>query len=83
MPETYSSNEHFARNAWIALGIGVAVVDYIAPPNQTMSEGIDRALEQHPVLTTLAVGAVALHLLNVLPPAIDPLHQIARVVRHE
>ena len=73
--------DNFARNAWIALAAGITAIDYYAPPNQTLSEGCDRALERHPILTTLAVGTVALHLLNVLPPQIDPIHQLANHFR--
>lgn len=72
-----------ARNGWIVLGLGVVAYDYLAPPHQTLSEGVDKALEKHPVLTTIAIGAVALHLLNVLPPQYDPIHRIAEVVRHD
>lgn len=63
--------------AWLALGWGVAVYDYAAPEGQMLSEGVDRALEKHPLLTVAAVGTVALHLLNVLPERIDPLHQLS------
>jgi hypothetical protein len=72
-----------SSKAWMALGVGVAAYDYLAPQGETMSEWVDSALERHPITTTLAVGAVALHLLNVLPPQIDLIHQIARVARHD
>jgi hypothetical protein len=72
-----------ARNGWIILGLGVAAYDYLAPPHQTLSEGVDRALDKHPVLTSLAIGTVALHLLNILPPEYDPIHKIATVIRHD
>jgi hypothetical protein len=38
-----------------------------------LSEACDRYLKSHPVLTTAVVAAVALHLVNALPPFVDPL----------
>jgi hypothetical protein len=75
------SASNAGRNAWIVLSIGVAVFELLAPEGQLMSESVDRALEEHPVITTVAIGAVALHLLNVLPPRIDPLHQVTNLAR--
>ena len=70
-----------ASVAWAGIAFGVAGYDIAAPEGQMLSEGVDRALERHPVITTLAIGAVALHLLNVLPEKIDPLHQLAELGR--
>ena len=41
--------------------------------DEMLSQAVDRYLVRRPVLTYVAVGAVALHLLNRLPPVIDPL----------
>lgn len=57
---------------WAAIGVGVVTYDILCPPGHTLSEGVDRALERNKILTTVAVGTTALHLLNVLPPKYDP-----------
>ena len=64
-----------ASKAWAALGIGVAAYDVLSPKGETLSEGIDSALESR--YRALVIGSVALtacHLLNVLPEKIDPFH---------
>ena len=69
--------------AWATLATGVALYDLYAPEGETMSEAVDRALER-PYLRYMAIGTVAVtaaHLLNVLPPQIDPIHQLAKRVR--
>lgn len=70
-----------AERAWIGLGVLITAYELTAPQGHLLSEGVDRSLEKHPVLTTLAIGTVALHLCNVLPKAIDPLHQGLNLIR--
>lgn len=70
-----------ARNAWAGLGLGIVAYEIASPKGELLSEGADRAIEKHPVLTRLAIGAVALHLMNVLPERIDPVHRIATILR--
>ena len=76
-----------SSKAWVALGIGVVTYDVLAPPGETLSERVDSALENHPMATIAAVGAVALHLLNVFDnynlERYDIIHQAATVVRKE
>jgi hypothetical protein len=53
------------------------VVDFLAPEKQTLSEGVDRALE-HPIgkiVVPLAIYHVADHLTNRLDPRMDLIHQ--------
>lgn len=74
-------NEHAAKLAWAGLLTGVCVYEYYAPEGQLLSEAVDRGLE-HPVgkvLIPLAIGVTALHLLNILRPEVDPIHQISVV----
>jgi len=68
-----------SEKAWIGLGAAVAAYDIFSPKGETLSEGMDGMIERRPKLTYLAVGAVALHLLNILPNQIDPLHQVSKV----
>lgn len=73
--------------AWGILISEVILYDYLAPPSQTLSEAVDVALDRHPVITTLAIGVTALHLLNVFEQVglqrLDPIHLIAGRIRHE
>lgn len=65
-----------ARNGWIGLGLGVAAYEIACPKGETLSEGVDRALEQ-PLSRVLALGGIAItaaHLANVLPQKVDPFH---------
>lgn len=62
--------------AWITLGTGVLVYEALAKDQELLSHGVDRYLETHPWLSRGVVALVALHLLNLLPPIVDPLAQI-------
>lgn len=70
-----------AWHLWFAVGVAVVVAEAVAPPGQLMSEGVDRALERHPLLTRAAIEIVARHLTNDLPPALDPFVAVERLVR--
>lgn len=66
--------------AWGALIGGVAVYDLLCPKGETLSEGADRGLEgKYKNLVRLGIGVTALHLVNVLPDSLDPLHQLTRL----
>lgn len=64
---------------WAAIGGFVLAFDVFAP--ETLSESVDRAIERHKWLTRLAIGVVALHLMNLLPDKADPLHQACNLTR--
>ena len=68
-----------ANYGWAAIGTGVLAWDVLAP--ETLSEGVDRALEKRRFLTSAAIGITAAHLLNLLPESIDPIHQLAKRTR--
>lgn len=61
-----------AGKAWIGLAAGVVAYDILCPEGEMLSEGVDRGLEANRTATIAAVGVTALHLLNVLPPSVDP-----------
>lgn len=67
-----------AAIAWGALIGGIAAYDYLCPQGETLSEGADRALESPvgKVLTMGAIGAVALHLTNLIPERYDIVHRL-------
>ena len=63
--------------AWIVLAAGIVTYEVVAQPEELMSEAVDRYLDSRPWGTRLAVAVVAAHLLNMIPPRLDPLHQLA------
>lgn len=69
-----------ATIAWTSLAIGVTAYDLLCPTGETLSEGVDRALETK-TGKVLAIGAIAItatHLANVLPQRCDPLHHMTK-----
>jgi hypothetical protein len=73
-----------AWHLWLALVAFVTGLEVLAPPNQLLSEGVDRALVRRPILVRLAVVVTAGHLLNWWHPAVDPftyMHRIASRLR--
>lgn len=63
--------------AWGTIAAGVAAYDVFCPQGETLSEGVDRALER-PYGKVIALGAIAVtaaHLANLLPERVDPFHQ--------
>lgn len=76
------SFEHNAgKYAWCAIGIGVLAYDAMCPNSQTLSEAVDRAIERRKGITIGAIGVTALHLANVIPEPVDPLHQLGKHTR--
>lgn len=62
--------------AWIGLGVGVAAYEAFCPQGETLSEGVDRALETK-VGKYIVLGSIALtacHLANITPQKYDPFH---------
>lgn len=70
-----------AKGAWAAIGLGVLAYELGCPAGQTLSEGIDQALETHPLLIKLAVGVTALHLINALPERVDPFSHALKLIK--
>jgi len=73
----YVQPELTARRGWLAVGAIVAAHDILCVSGETLSEGVDKALESHPVATSLAIGYTALHLLNKIPQRLDVFNQLA------
>jgi len=69
--------EMTAKRGWIAVGIVVGAHELLCEAGETLSEGADKALESHPVATSLAIGYTALHLLNKIPPKLDVFNMLA------
>lgn len=57
-----------AAKAWAVLWAGVIAYDVLCPPNETLSEGCDRALAgRWRIATEVALAATYLHLANRIP----------------
>lgn len=64
----------YSTKGWIVVGLVVGVIEVLAPADDMLSHGVDRA-RQHPlgdVVVTAAIGITASHLLRLLDPRIDP-----------
>lgn len=71
--------------AWGALGLGVAAYEIACPEGETLSEGVDRALENKK-FKSIVIGGIAvtaLHLCNLLPEQLDPYHQLFKLKKFE
>lgn len=69
--------------AWGTLIASIVAYEWKCPPNHLLSEVVDRGLE-NPVgkyAIPAIIGATALHLINVLPPSIDPIHKLGALKR--
>lgn len=56
----------------MALAAAVAVYEIAADDGEMLSHAVDRWLESHPIITWTAITVTAAHLLNLLPPRVDP-----------
>lgn len=74
----YVQPELTARRGWIAIAVGVTAYELACPKNELLSEGVDRAIDKHPVAIPLAIGYVAAHLCNLLPEKLDLFTQITK-----
>lgn len=69
--------------AWASIGAGVALYDWLCPQGEQLSERFDQWLER-PATRAVALGITAmtaLHLANMLPERLDPIHQLSRLGR--
>lgn len=59
------------------MGVGIAAYEILCPKGETLSEGVDKALERGRFTRYAALGAIAItaaHLSNTLPQKYDPFH---------
>ena len=70
----YIQPELTAKRAWGAILGSVAVYEAVCKDGELLSEGVDRAIEKHPVAVPLAIGYTAAHLCNILPQKLDIFH---------
>lgn len=70
-----------ATKAWAVLGAGIMAYELACPDGQTLSEGVDRALERRKWPTIAAIGLTALHLVNALPEQLDPFSRVLKTIK--
>lgn len=70
-----------ADRAWLVLAGGVVAYDLAAAPGETLSEGVDRYLLSHRWLTRGIAFMVTLHVCNLWPVKLDPLHLLFGLLR--
>jgi len=54
--------------------LGILAYDLLAAPRQTLSEGFDDYQRARPVVATGIATVIYLHVVNAIPPRIDPIH---------
>lgn len=64
-----------ADRGWLILATYVVAhnVHAAGRGDDMLSQAVDRYLVRRPMITRAVVGIVALHLINALPPFVDPL----------
>jgi len=67
--------------AWAAAVGGILAYEVLAPDDELMSEAVDRALQRYPWTTRILIATLGLHLANLLPERIDPLHHLGKMKR--
>jgi hypothetical protein len=70
-----------AKRMWVLLFGLVVYHEAVCKDGELLSEEVDRALEKHPALVYLFTLVTVAHLLNWLPPTIDPYQRLAEKFR--
>lgn len=70
-----------ARNGWWTTGILIALFEWNCLPGETLSEGADKWIEKHPYRTRILILLLAAHVSNMIPNRLDPVHQIALLIK--
>lgn len=68
------------ERAVITLAALIGAYEVAAPSDQMISHAFDRWMLTHPTVTIASVTITALHLVNALPPMIDPYHHVNRLI---
>lgn len=74
----YLRPEITAKRGWLAIGAVVLAHEALCASGETLSEGVDKALLAHPLLTTATIAYTAAHLANRLPENLDLFHQVTK-----
>ena len=75
------SNRLKAEHGWLILGCYILLWEISCQQEHLLSEGADRSIASHPVLTRIGIFTIAAHLANILPDKYDPIHRLATLKR--
>ena len=62
------------KQAWGILAAAVILYELTCKPGELLSEATDDWIRQRPILWRLPFVFTALHVSNLIPPVIDPIH---------
>lgn len=79
--EVYVRPHLTAKRGWKMIWLAVSAYELACPEDELLSQGVDKALEKHPVLTLGAITLTACHLANVIPEKYDPFSIGIKAVR--
>lgn len=73
--------EHWQSKSAIVIGaLAIAAYDVWCPEGETISEGFDRMIDKHPLLTLGGIAVVGCHLANIFQKLgvehLDLLHRL-------
>lgn len=71
-----------ASQAWAAIAAFVVVHELFCEEEHLLSRGYDRGLDLSPELVYGATALVVAHLLNLIPPKVDPISWIHLAHQH-
>lgn len=81
----YVKPELTAKRAWLGIIAGVTAYELTCGDGELLSEGVDRAIQKHPIAVPLAIGVTALHLANGFEALgiqkLDPYHQFTELIK--
>jgi hypothetical protein len=67
-----------ARHMWAVIAGLVIYHEAVCEPNELLSAEVDRLLDTSPVAVYVFTALTVAHLLNWLPPSIDPYRAIGK-----
>lgn len=70
-----------ADRAWITLAAGVIVWDMACPDDEMLSEASRRYAQNHRLIAYGVIASLALHLSDLLPRWVDPIHFLGTALR--
>lgn len=77
----YVRPELTAKRGWALIAATVIAHEIFCPPGELLSEGADRLVDRHPLLTRAAGLMVASHVLNLVNEKADPIHQGLKLLK--
>lgn len=61
-----------SEKAWLALGTAIILYEVVAEEGEMLTHAVDGWRRSHRVITVATIVSTTLHLLRLMPPAVDP-----------